>query len=82
MSHVIYTPIIDGNKSVFLYKTNILSSELAKEVRVFLDAQTYREGKCISGKVIPRLQLWFQRDQQYFCDSWKTRYPRWESCSS
>ena len=82
MSHVIYTPIIDGAKSVFLYKTNILSKELVKEVRVFLDAQTYREGKCISGKVIPRLQLWFQREHQYFCDSWKTRYPRWESCSS
>ena len=79
MSHVIYTPIIDGEKSIFLYQNNILSPSLLNNLKHFLEDQTYINGYCISGKEIPRQQLWFQKDGKYFCDKWKNRYARWES---
>jgi len=79
MSNVIYTPVIDSDKSIFLYKNNILSPSMLIKVRDFLDNQTYINGYCISGKEIPRQQLWYQKEGKYFCDSWKNRYPRWQS---
>ena len=79
MSHVIYTPIIEGEKSIFLYQHNILSPPLLDKVKKFLENQKYINGYCISGKEIPRQQLWFHTDGKYFCDHWKNRYPRWES---
>lgn len=74
-----YTPIIDGNKSIFLYKSNIFPDNLKDRINDFLNEQSYRDGQCISGKEIPRKQLWFQREGKYFCDSWKNRYNRWET---
>ena len=44
-----------------------------------MEVQKYINRYCISGKEIPRQQLWFQKDGKYFCDHWKNRYPRWES---
>ena len=79
MSHVIYTPIIEGEKSIFLYQHNILSPSLLNKVKKFLENKKYINGYCISGKEIPRQQLWFHTDGKYFCDHWKNRYPRWES---
>ena len=79
MSNVVYTPIIDGNKSVFLYKNNMFDSEFKEKLTTFVKAQSYRDGMCVSGREIPRKQLWFQKDGKYFCDSWKNRYDRWES---
>ena len=35
MSHVIYTPIIEGEKSIFLYQHNILSPSLLDKVKKF-----------------------------------------------
>lgn len=79
MSQVIYTPVVNGDKSVFAYKNDFLPKELAEKARSYLDSLSYRDGKCISGKCIPRQQLWYQKDQRYFCDSWKSRFSRWES---
>lgn len=79
MSHVIYTPVINGDKSVFAYKNDFLSKELAEKTRSYLNSLKYRDGHCISGKRILRQQLWFQKDKQYFCDKWKNRFTRWES---
>jgi alkylated DNA repair dioxygenase AlkB len=79
MTKVVYTPIIDGNKSVFLYKSNIFDDTLKDNLTRFVKEQTYRDGRCVSGREIPRKQLWFQKDGKYFCDSWKNRYDRWVS---
>jgi alkylated DNA repair dioxygenase AlkB len=86
MSQVVYTPIIDNNKSVFYYSANVLSNALLDEVTEWLTQQTYIDGHCglsgkqsgLSGKQIPRQQLWFQKDNNYFCREWKVRYPRWK----
>ena len=79
MTKVVYTPIIDGNKSVFLYKSNMFANDFRNTLEKFVLEQSYRDGKCVSGREIPRKQLWFQKDGKYFCDSWKSRYDRWES---
>ena len=81
MTQILYTPIIDGNKSIFLYKSNIFDSKFKTEISNFLKEQHYRDGQCVSGRKIPRKQLWFQREGKYFCDSWKNKYDRWESVS-
>ena len=36
-------------------------------------------GTCISGKEIPRQQLWYHKEGKYFCDTWKIKYDRWKS---
>ena len=79
MPQIIYTPIIEGNKSIFLYKSNIFDQELLEKIKSFVYSLEYRDGKCVSGREIPRKQLWFQKDGKYFCSSWKQRYNRWES---
>jgi hypothetical protein len=81
MSQIIYTPIIDGNKSVFLYKSNFFEQQLFEKIKSFVYSLEYRDGKCVSGREIPRKQLWFQREGKYFCNSWKQRYNRWEPFS-
>ena len=77
MTQIIYTPVIENKKSIFLYQSKFLSEEVANELLEFVKAQDLRDGWCVSGKEIPRKQLWFQKDGHYFCDSWKQRYDRW-----
>jgi alkylated DNA repair dioxygenase AlkB len=78
MSTVIYTPIINDEKSLFYYYSNILDNPTFKLVDKWVHELEYRDGNCVSGKEIPRKQLWFQKDRQYFCTDWKNRYDRWE----
>lgn len=79
MAEVIYTPIIDGNKSVFIYISNVLKSSHSSLIQQWLESHTYIDGRCVSGREIPRQQLWFQKERHYFCSAWKSRYERWES---
>lgn len=74
-----YTPIIDNKKSIFIYKRNVLDSSKYNLVHKWLDTKTFIDGKCVSGREIPRQQLWYQKDKHYFCSSWKSRYKRWEA---
>ena len=70
---------INGEKGIFYYKNNILDENDVKDLKNWLNTLEFREGQCISGKEIPRLQLWFQEKNKYFCETWKKRYHRWES---
>lgn len=79
MTKIVYTPIINGHKSVFIYKSNIFEVEFIKEIKSFLEKQDYKNGHCVSGREIPRKQLWYQTNRKYFCSDWKNRYDRWES---
>ena len=81
MTQIIYTPIIDGNKSIFLYKSNIFDSCFKDRIKSFLDSEDYCDGQCVSGREIPRKQRWYQKEGKYFCNSWKNRYDRWESAN-
>ena len=44
-----------------------------------VERKSYKDGYCISGKEIPRKQIWFHKDNKYFCEEWKYRYNRCES---
>ena len=81
MSEVIYTPIIDNEKSIFYYKSNVLDNSSLNNMKKWLETHDYCNGYCVSGKEIPRQQLWFQKNNQYFCNEWKSRYQRWQSQS-
>lgn len=72
-----YFPYINGECSGFRYIPNVLPESNIKLIRAQLDAMTFKDGKCISGKEIPRQQLWFQDENKYFCEDWKYRYDRW-----
>ena len=70
---------IDGDDTIFLYIDNILPEELLVKTKYWLERKTYKDGYCIDGKEIPRKQIWFHKDNKYFCKEWKYRYKRWES---
>ena len=74
-----YKPEVSGETALFHYQKNIFPQEYANEIKHWLDNLELKAGKCISGKEVPRLQLWFQECNKYFCEVWKYRYPRWES---
>lgn len=73
-------PIWYENKiSLFLYQENILSGSKYQNLLDFLELQEYKSGTCISGKPIPRLQIWYHMQNSFFCNAWKYRYDRWKS---
>jgi len=73
------TSNVEINGATFYYKEDILEHSDVIDLNLWLSNLEYRDGKCISGKEIPRLQLWFQEKNKYFCETWKKRYHRWES---
>tara|TARA_Y100000590_G_scaffold389536_1_gene464640 strand:+ start:5726 stop:6394 length:669 start_codon:yes stop_codon:yes gene_type:complete len=70
---------IEGEESTFIYKENILDKSKYDELKKWLDIKEYINGTCVSGKAIPRQQLWFHEEGKYFCDEWKCKYERWMS---
>ena len=74
-----FTPIINDELAMFIYIPNILTKNELLELTSWLHSLKYKGGNCISGKEIPREQLWFQENGHYFCNDWKIKYDRWES---
>ena len=70
---------VNDEFALFKYIPNIITSEESTKLRQWLDTQTFRDGNCVSGKKIPRQQLWYQDNGKYFCEDWKYRYDRWTS---
>lgn len=74
-----FYPEINGEVTFICYYPNFLEFKEKIKLLDWLKEKEYKEGRCISGKEIPRLQLWYQQDQKYFCEQWKYRYERWKS---
>lgn len=70
---------IDGEKSLFYYHNNFLNNEEYNLLKSWLDNKEFISGNCVSGKEIPRQQLWFQEKGEYFCKKWIVKYDRWYS---
>ena len=70
---------INGEKTLFHYHPNFLDDNELIKLNNWIKSQKYKDGYCISGKEIPRLQIWYQINQKYFCEDWKCRYDRWKS---
>ena len=71
---------VNDEDTYFLYKKNIIEdNEYLTEIDNWINSLGFRDGWCISGKRIPRQQLWFHQQEKYFCEEWKVRYERWVS---
>ena len=70
---------INGEKSLFYYQNNFLTSEEYSSLSSWLTTKEFLSGNCVSGKQIPRQQLWFQENGDYFCKKWMFKYDRWTS---
>jgi alkylated DNA repair dioxygenase AlkB len=70
---------IDGEASRFIIIKNILSPKEIETMGFWLVEKEFIGGACISGKEIPRKQLWYHNEGKYFCDTWKVKYERWKS---
>ena len=71
----------EGTPALFYHQPDFLPQELRHRILQHLEATEFLGGQNTNGKDIPRRQLWFQRDNGYFCERWHNRYPRWESNS-
>ncbi len=71
---------MDGRERTWLVTIpNILNQEQYVKLREHLKTLEYRKGFTNSGNEVQREQLWFHKDNSYFCDSWVARYPRWDA---
>lgn len=70
---------INNEEARFIYIKNILTSDELKHLGSWLNKRKFQGGTCISGKEIPRQQLWYHQEGKYFCDTWKIKYDRWTS---
>ena len=58
---------------------DILTPESYNNLKNCLKTLNYCKGYTQSGAEVAREQLWFHKDNKYFCDSWVARYPRWDA---
>jgi hypothetical protein len=60
--------------TIIYYQDNVFTNEDLE----FVTKLNYLDG-IHENKLISRKQLWFQRENKYFCSSWNKRYDRWNS---
>jgi alkylated DNA repair dioxygenase AlkB len=71
---------MDGREQTWLITIpNILNLVQYTQLKEHLKILEYRKGFTSTGKEVSRQQLWFHKDNSYFCDSWVARYPRWDA---
>ena len=66
MTQIIYTPIIEGNKSVFLYKSNFFEHDFVEKIKQFVLSKDRGDGHCVSGREIPRKTIVVSKGKQIF----------------
>ena len=59
-----YYPIINGELTFICYFPNFLKDQEKIDLQKWLEMKDYKEGKSITGKEIPRMQLWFQENKK------------------
>ena len=64
--------------SDFRYLPDFLSTD--EQNKLFTNLESTELIPCPSyNNTFSRYQKWFQKDNQYFCSKWKTKYERWNS---
>lgn len=71
--------VIDNEESRFIYVRNVFPVQWVGFIKKWAANLPLYGGTCISGKEIPRLQVWYHQGGHYFCDNWKVKYDRWRS---
>ena len=74
-----YHHIVNNEGSIFYYFPNFLETKDYNSIKNYIENKNYHSGSHISGKDIPRKQLWFQENGEYFCKKWINKYERWNS---
>ena len=69
----------NGDVSEFLIFNNILDEEDYLNLKYWLETREYHIGDYKNKDRFNRSQLWYQKDNKYFCPEWRSRYKRWES---
>ena len=70
----------DAEPTVFGYLPNALSSKQSSDMLQWLKENPHYQGTVVDDELpIPREQVWYQKNNQYFCPSWKGNFARWTS---
>ena len=69
----------DRDETRLITIPNILTAESYNNLKNCLKSLNYCKGYTQSGAEVAREQLWFHKENRYFCDSWVARYPRWDA---
>lgn len=72
---------IDDTDSVFVYIDNFITDMETIKLKNILDKLDFIPNYNYSDTKIIRYQKWYQNDNKYFCNKWKTKFKRWEANS-
>ena len=72
------TLMVNNEPVYFYYQKDILTSNELSILKDWLNKQSYKSGNLMN-REIWRKQIWFQKENKYFCKSWKHKYDRWVS---
>ena len=67
----------NSEESSFIYIPDVLTETGLSEMNSFLDKTPFITGFSFNGSQIRRKQIWFQENEEYFCEKWKGRFARW-----
>lgn len=67
----------NSEKSSFIYIPNFFDETNVYVINSFLEETPFMTGLACNGSQIRRKQIWFQENQEYFCEKWTGRYARW-----
>ena len=70
---------MDDTDSIFYYIPNFFTDADVNRLKIKLDDIDYEPNYNYHETKIVRYQKWYQSEQRYFCEGWKTKYKRWES---
>ena len=72
MSHLIKKKY-ENEISNFIYYKNFFDKDYYDKILIWLNNQNF-----IGERNIDRQQIWFDDNENYFCNHWKKRHKRWE----
>ena len=70
---------VDDTDSVFIYIDNFIPLSETIKLKNKLANVDFIPNYNYSGTKIIRYQKWYQNDNKYFCDKWKSKFKRWEA---
>ncbi len=76
MNKVVFTN--NNENTNFYYIKNFLNEQDLFKLSKWLKTLKFISGKTINEKEISRDQIFFHKNEEYFCNYWKERYERWK----
>jgi alkylated DNA repair dioxygenase AlkB len=64
---------------MFHYIPNFMNKEEQSELLTYLEASHFIPAPQFTPNSVSREQKWFNKKKEYFCPTWKKRFPQWES---